>query len=54
MSAQMNVTRTIRISDAHWHQLEIEAKRLGFPTRHAYMVDRLKIVPQIEKTPDAA
>jgi hypothetical protein len=49
MSVREKITRTIRISDVHWHQLEIEAKKLGFSSRHAYMVDRLKIATETDK-----
>lgn len=50
------MVRSIRISDPHWCQLEIEAKRSGYRTRHKFIAAQLlKIVnASIEKTPDTA
>ena len=51
---ETKITRTMRVTDSDWYQLEVEAKRLGFKTRHAYIVDRLKIVPKTYEATEAA
>ena len=42
MAGRIRNARSFRISDDLYHQLEVNAKRLGFPSRHAYIVHLLK------------
>ena len=39
---------SFRITDDLYHQLEVDAKRLGYPSRHAYIIHLLN-VPKTDK-----
>ena len=49
---ETKITRSIRISDAHWYQLEIEARRLGYRTRHTFIADQLLKLISSQTTPE--
>jgi hypothetical protein len=48
MANRLRNARSFRVSDDLYHQLELDAKRLGYPSRHAYIVYLLK-APKTDK-----
>jgi hypothetical protein len=49
--SETNMVRSIRISDPHWYQLEVEAKRLGYRTRHKFIAAQLMRLVSAQTTP---
>jgi hypothetical protein len=53
MANRLRNARSFRVSDDLYHQLELDAKRLGYPSRHAYIVYLLK-APKTDNATETA